>query len=822
MPPSDRSEPLPTTDQRPSADVSGADRTLDLGEADTAGPAAPQVPITECFTPANGAAIPSVSRVSVPGYEILGVLGRGGMGIVYKARHLALKRTVALKMVLAGGHAGPQELARFRIEAEAVARLHHPNIVQIYEVNEVDGHPYCALEFVAGGNLAEKLAADPLPLRDAAVLVETLARAMQVAHARNVIHRDLKPANVLLAADGTPKITDFGLARQLDNDSGQTHAGAVIGTPSYMAPEQAGGGAREAGPSVDVYALGAILYECISGQPPFRGNSVAETLVLVRTAQPLPLSRLRPKVPRDLETICLKALAKEPIGRYATAEDLAEDLRRFLADEPILARRAGAGERLWRRIRQNPVVAGLSVAVLGLAVVLGVVFTRPRPAPPNPVLPAPTVDTSADDLLKVTAELDRTDPYWRLEQIQDQRPEIPDSENGALQINRFRKAAADLTGRLAEGQWCQDGKLLQRMDALHNLPPNLGLPDGDVTDFRDELARVGSLLPIAREMTGYLQGRIATKVRRDAVSTLLPEHTTGRRVADLLYLDAMVQLVDGNRQQAWNDCRAIWNVSRVYLDEPMAIAQLVRIAVIRMSLRTFERIVANGQCTETELTEFQGLIEEALRVPVFTTMLRGERGVMHDFLLALASGDVHDQRSLEWIGIQDRSELPSAQDIRRIHAWTLVHFTEAIGIANQQPEQWLPRIGLHEEKRKAAPLADNRLLQFIPNSRDLAGGASVHQSELRTALAVLAVERYRLAQGAWPKALVDLVPAYISEVPRDPFDGQPLRYTRTEDGVVIYSVGPDGVDDQGTLSRMNPLPASADVGFRLWDIDQRH
>jgi eukaryotic-like serine/threonine-protein kinase len=170
----------------------------------------------------------------VPGYEIESVLGRGGMGIVYKARHLTLKRTVALKMVLAGGHAGPRELARFRIEAEAAARLQHPNIVQIHEVVEADEHPYCALEFVEGGTLAAKVDGTPLPARQAAKLVETLARAMQLAHSRNVVHRDLKPANILLTADGTPKITDFGPARQLDSDSGETQAGAVMGTPSYL------------------------------------------------------------------------------------------------------------------------------------------------------------------------------------------------------------------------------------------------------------------------------------------------------------------------------------------------------------------------------------------------------------------------------------------------------------------------------------------------------------------------------------------------------------------------------------------------------------
>jgi len=203
-------------------------------------------------------------RLLVPGYEILAELGRGGMGVVYKARHVALNRVVALKMILAGGHAGPQELARFRGEAATVARLKHPNVVQVYDVGEADGLPYFSLEFVEGGSLERKLAGTPLPAEQAAALVEKLARAMAAAHAEGLVHRDLKPANVLLAADGTPKITDFGLAKKLDT-AGQTASGAVLGTPSYMAPEQAGGKSKEIGPAADVYALGRPFTSALPG-----------------------------------------------------------------------------------------------------------------------------------------------------------------------------------------------------------------------------------------------------------------------------------------------------------------------------------------------------------------------------------------------------------------------------------------------------------------------------------------------------------------------------------------------------------------------------
>src|SRR5262245_30991858 len=235
--------------------VCGADATLPP-------PAATNLPPT---SPHAGTA----EGPLVPGYEVLGELGRGGMGVVYKARQAGLNRVVALKMVLAGGHAGPAELARFRVEAEAVARLQHPNIVGVFEVGEAGGRPFLSLEFCPEGSLEQRLGGTPLPPEEAARLVETLAGAMHAAHRTGVVHRDLKPANVLLGADGTPKVSDFGLAKRLGEAAGQTATGAVLGTPSYMAPEQAEG-RKDVGPAADVYALGAILYECLTGRPPFK------------------------------------------------------------------------------------------------------------------------------------------------------------------------------------------------------------------------------------------------------------------------------------------------------------------------------------------------------------------------------------------------------------------------------------------------------------------------------------------------------------------------------------------------------------------------
>jgi serine/threonine-protein kinase len=307
----------------------------------------------------------------VPGYALLRVLGRGGMGVVYQARHLRLNRLVALKMVLAGAHADAQQRARLYLEAEALAGLQHPNIVQVYEIGEHDRCPYLALEFVDGGGLDRNLARKPQPAREAAELVETLARAMHAAHQRGIVHRDLKPANVLLTGDGLPKITDFGLAKRLESQ-GQTQTGQVMGTPSYMAPEQAAGRTHEVGPLADVWALGTILYECLTGRPPFAGNSVHETLEQVLAHDPVAPGRLGHKVPRDLETICLKCLQKDPKKRYASAGDLAEDLRRFQAGEPIQARPVSRAERTLKWVKRRPTLAVLILLVTVAAVVAAV------------------------------------------------------------------------------------------------------------------------------------------------------------------------------------------------------------------------------------------------------------------------------------------------------------------------------------------------------------------------------------------------------------------------------------------------------------------
>jgi serine/threonine protein kinase len=307
-------------------------------------------------------------------YELLSEVARGGMGVVYRARQVSLDRVVALKMILAGRLADGEDVQRFRTEAEAAARLQHPNIVAIFDVGEADGQQFFTMEYIEGMSLSKKLACGPLPGRVAAVYVRKVARAMQHAHRQGVIHRDLKPSNILLDADDEPHITDFGLAKRLGGDPGRTRTGAVLGTPSYMAPEQALG-KRDIGPAADVYGLGAVLYECLTGRPPFHAETPLDTALQVIDNDPVPPRLLNSRIDHDLETICLKCLQKEPEQRYDSADALAEDLHRYLEGETISARSVNVLDRLARTLERSQYdedFSTWSAMLLWMALVIGV------------------------------------------------------------------------------------------------------------------------------------------------------------------------------------------------------------------------------------------------------------------------------------------------------------------------------------------------------------------------------------------------------------------------------------------------------------------
>jgi len=306
----------------------------------------------------------------IPSYEVLAELGSGGAAVVYLARQLGLNRLVALKVLLAGSLATGPERLRLRREAEAVAALRHPNVIQIHEIGEHHGCVYLSLEYSPGGSLDRRIERFPLPPAEAAALVEQVAAGVQAAHDAGIVHRDLKPGNVLFAEDGTPKITDFGLARQQAHALRLTETGTAAGTPSYMAPEQVLPDPDRIGPATDVYGLGGILYECLTGRPPFAAPTVLATMRQVADDNVVSVRRLQAGVPKDLETICLKCLEKNPTNRYPTARDLAADLARFRAGEPISARPTGPTERAWRWARRHPVVPllALTLGVMTLSV----------------------------------------------------------------------------------------------------------------------------------------------------------------------------------------------------------------------------------------------------------------------------------------------------------------------------------------------------------------------------------------------------------------------------------------------------------------------
>jgi serine/threonine protein kinase/tetratricopeptide (TPR) repeat protein len=577
----------------------------------------------------------------VPGYEVLETLGQGGMAVVYKARQLGLNRLVALKVLRGGGGADAAQLARFRDEAVMLAALRHPNIVQVYEVGAHDGADYIALELIDGGSLDRRLAHKPQPPRPSAELVETLARAMHAAHQQGIVHRDLKPANILLQESTTgdtgdtgerqkrgsnsssspvspvspvvrslPKITDFGLAKRLVGADGQTVPGAVLGTPSYMAPEQAFGQVHQITARTDVYALGAILYEMLTGRPPFIGDTALNTVNQVAFSDLVPPTRLQPKVPRDLETICLKCLEKIPTRRYASALELADDLRRFLDDRPIVARPAGLRERLVRWVRRNPSRAALLavVVVAVLAVFAGVVWynvhlraarDRLRAARDRAARNAALALRAVDEMLTEVAEEDlATEPRMEekrlrlLEKARARYRELLLDQSDDPDIRRqtalghFRVGQIlRLLGRYdeAEAAYGEAIALLGPMADAHPEQPELRRHLADAHNYRGEVFRLSRRFEPARadyDTAAGLQERLIAEypnepayqsdLARTRYNVGLLLRDTGRLDdARAVLLDAvdrlrpLVRRYPGEREYCQNLARALLNLGAV-------------------------------------------------------------------------------------------------------------------------------------------------------------------------------------------------------------------------------------------------------------------
>jgi hypothetical protein len=602
-------------------------------------------------------------------------------------------------------------------------------------------------------------------------------------------------------------VSDFGLAKRLD-ETRLTASGAVLGTPSYMAPEQARGDVTAIGPAADIHALGAILYECLTGRPPFTGESVPDVIAQVIGREPVPPSRVGPKVPRDLDVICLKCLEKEPARRYTSADALADDLRRFRAAEPIQARPVGHVERVWRRVKRNPVLAGLSLAVGGLLLVVGILMLRgARSGDTSPTVA--TLGPQDDEVLQVVAELNRTDPGWRLEQLEAKRAVVPPERNSASRIAAVK--------RLLPAGWSQ------RLQQHRRPPVGTALTPSQLVAVRALRQGTAAALAEARPLANVPEGRHPVNYARDGLTTLLRHAEDTRLVADLLGLDALGQALDGRLGEALTACRAAVNAGRSLRDEPFVITQLVRVACVTDGVRDAEWVLGSGAAPEPEAADLQSLLEREAAEPVLLTAARGERGLMHWLMSAATSGDLGASAVTAVLGNEPDlakalQAMPTGLAARQSHAWLLRHLTQFAEIARRPDHQQVAAVRELDQLIHTAPEGARLMLVDGPT---LVEACLRHRAEARCAAVALAAERFRLKHGRWPNELADLGPDLLKEVPADPYDGRPLRYRRLPDGVIVYAVGPDGKDDGGRLDAASAGREGSDVGFRLWEVARR-